>query len=154
LSEFSQGKFEQTVEGILYFFVKPDASNKAVGTSVPSAQQADPRDAESGNGRGSRGSSQSAANAKQRGQSGAKSLPATSSGSAQATSNNGATETPPGPNDQVQPSPPPEAPTSGSGEPLTWYDDGSIPPPPTLGRVSEAGLEQAPDGPQDISRDP
>jgi hypothetical protein len=154
ISEFNNGKFEQTVEGQLYMFVKPNGTNKASNTSLPNAQTPDPRDREAGNSRGSRGTSQAAAKAGNRGQAGAKTLPTSNPGSAVAGSTDNSTnETPPTTNDQVQPSLPPSAPTSGSGEPLTWYDDGSVPPPSTLDRVSIAGLEGVPDGPQDISRD-
>lgn len=154
VSEFAHGKFEQTVEGQLYYFVKPNATNKAANTSLSNTQGSDPRDAEAGNGRGSRGKSQAAANSMNRGQSGTKGAPSNDQGSAIAgTDANSTTESTPTPNDQVQPSPPPDAPTSGSGEPLSWYDNDAAPPPQTLARLAEAGIEEAPSGPQDISRE-
>ena len=35
VSEFNHGKFEQTIEGGLYQFIKPKATNKAAGAAVP-----------------------------------------------------------------------------------------------------------------------
>ena len=40
-SEFRQGSFYQTIQGRLYFFMKPDAKNKAVTAPMPPATQAD-----------------------------------------------------------------------------------------------------------------
>ena len=42
-SEFRQGSFYQTIQGKLYFFMKPNASNKAATAPMPPATQADVR---------------------------------------------------------------------------------------------------------------
>ena len=43
ISEFRQGSFYQTIQGKLYFFMKPNASNKAATAPMPPATQADVR---------------------------------------------------------------------------------------------------------------
>ena len=43
ISEFRQGSFYQTIQGRLYFFMKPNASNKAATAPMPPATQADVR---------------------------------------------------------------------------------------------------------------
>ena len=45
VNEFKQGKFEQTIEGRLYTFIKPDATNKAASAPVPIYSGADLDDA-------------------------------------------------------------------------------------------------------------
>jgi len=41
LSEFKQGKFEQTLEGLLFLVPKPDGSNKAPSTAMPTKNAAE-----------------------------------------------------------------------------------------------------------------
>lgn len=150
VSEFSHGKFEQTLEGLLYYFVKPDGSNKAVGTSAPVPTQADPRDAELGNSRGTRGKSLPAALAGNRGQAGPTPVPADTPGSGVAGSGNSTGATSPTPADQIQPAEPATPATSGYQS-----DAGTelFPPTARLDRVTEAGMEDAPSGLQDLVRE-
>lgn len=152
ISEFNKGKFEQTIEGKLYMFIKPDASNKAGGASVPVAQngiptQADVRRIDNAISK----SSQDAASAGSRGSNGATPAPEVTPGTGQS---GGSAEwydyNIPGPNDTVQPSLPPTGATSGTGESVAWYD---YEPPTDSGRINISTLNTGPDVPQDITRE-
>ena len=150
-SEFSKGSFYQNLQGKLYFFMKPNASNKAV-TAPPPATQADVRRID--NATTSDNPSAANASAAAAGASGRPTtlaVPAVSAGPGSGTPNviNSA---PPGPKDTVSPAPPPQPPTSGSGEPLNVRDP-FVPPGTLSGRISTDGLANSPSVPQDMVRD-
>jgi hypothetical protein len=150
-SEFSKGSFYQNIQGKLYFFMKPNASNKAM-TAPPPATQADVRRID--NATTSDNPSHTNASAAAAGASGRPTtlaVPAVSAGPGSGTPNviNSA---PPGPKDTVVPAPPPQPPTSGSGENLD-VGDPFVPPGTLSGRISADGLGNSPSGPQDIVRD-
>jgi hypothetical protein len=150
-SEFSKGSFYQNIQGKLYFFMKPNASNKAM-TAPPPATQADVRRID--NATTSDNPSHTNASAAAAGASGRPTtlaVPALSAGPGSGTPNviNSA---PPGPKDTVVPAPPPQPPTSGSGENLN-VGDPFVPPGTLSGRISADGLGNSPSGPQDIVRD-
>jgi hypothetical protein len=110
-SEFSKGSFYQNLQGKLYFFMKPNASNKAA-TAPPPATQADVRRID--NATTSDNPSAANASAAAAGASGRPTtlaVPALSAGPGSGTPNviNSA---PPGPKDTVVPAPPPQPPTS------------------------------------------
>jgi hypothetical protein len=152
-SEFRQGSFYQNLQGKLYFFMKPNASNKAA-TAPPPATQADVRRIDNA----TTSNNPSAANAAAAadgaaGRPTAMSVPDVNTGPGSGTPNviNSA---PPGPKDTVVPTSPPTAATSGSGEQLSWYDSDAVPPPSTLsGRITADGLDNSPSAPQDIAWD-
>ncbi len=150
-SEFSKGSFYQNIQGKLYFFMKPNASNKAM-TAPPPATQADVRRID--NATTSDNPSHTNASAAAAGASGRPTtlaVPAVSAGPGSGTPNviNSA---PPGPKDTAVPAPPPQPPTSGSGENLD-VGDPFVPPGTLSGRISADGLGNSPSGPQDIVRD-
>jgi len=150
-SEFTKGSFYQNIQGKLYFFMKPNASNKAA-TAPPPATQADVRRID--NATTSDNPSHSNASAAAAGASGRPTtlaVPALSTGPGSGTPNviNSA---PPGPKDTVVPAPPPQPPTSGSGEPLDLGDP-FVPPGTLSGRITADGLGNSPAAPQDMVRD-
>ena len=150
-SEFRQGSFYQNIQGKLYFFMKPNASNKAA-TAPPPATQADVRRID--NAITSDNPSHSNASAAEAGASGRPTtlaVPALSTGPGSGTPNviNSA---PPGPKDTVVPAPPPQPATSGSGENLD-VGDPFVPPGTLSGRITADGLGAAPSAPQDMVRD-
>ena len=150
-SEFRQGSFYQNIQGRLYFFMKPNASNKAA-TAPPPATQADVRRID--NATTSDNPSAANASAAAAGASGRPTtlaVPAASAGPGSGTPNviNSA---PPGPKDTVVPAPPPQPATSGSGEPLN-VGDPFVPPGVLSGRISTDGLADSPSVPQDMVRD-
>jgi hypothetical protein len=150
-SEFRQGSFYQNIQGKLYFFMKPNASNKAV-TAPPPATQADVRRID--NATTSDNPSHSNASAAADGASGrptAIAVPDVNTGPGSSTPNviNSA---PPGPKDTVVPAPPPQPATSGSGEPLD-VGDPFVPPSALSGRITADGLDNSPSAPQDMVRD-
>jgi len=150
-SEFRQGSFYQTLQGKLYFFMKPNASNKAA-TAPPPATQTDVR----GSDNATTSDNPSAANASAAaagasGQPTTLAVPALSTGPGSGTPNviNSA---PPGPKDTTVPAQPPQPPTSGSGENLD-VPDPFVPPGTLSGRVTADGLDNSPSAPQDLVRD-
>ena len=150
-SEFRQGSFYQNLQGKLYFFMKPNASNKAA-TAPPPATQADVRRID--NATTSDNPSAANASAAAAGASGRPTtlaVPALSAGPGSGTPNviNSA---PPGPKDTVVPAPPPQPATSGSGENLS-VGDPFVPPGTLSGRVTADGLDNSPTAPQDLVRD-
>jgi len=150
-SEFRQGSFYQNIQGKLYFFMKPNASNKAA-TAPPPATQADVRRID--NATTSDNPSKAIADAAAAGASGRPTtlaVPALSTGPGSGTPNviNSA---PPGPNDTVAPASPPQPATSGSGEPL-GFGDLYVPPSTLSGRITADGIANSPSVPQDMSRD-
>jgi len=150
-SEFRQGSFYQNLQGKLYFFMKPNASNKAA-TAPPPATQADVRRID--NAITSDNPSAANASAAAAGASGRPTtlaVPAVSAGPGSGTPNviNSA---PPGPKDTVVPAPPPQPATSGSGENLSAGDP-FVPPGVLSGRISTDGLADSPSVPQDMVRD-
>jgi len=150
-SEFNKGSFYQNIQGKLYFFMKPNASNKAA-TAPPPATQADVRRID--NATTSDNPSAANASAAAAGASGRPStlaVPAVSAGPGSGTPNviNSA---PPGPKDTVVPAPPPQPPTSGSGENLD-VGDPFVPPGTLSGRITADGLGNSPSAPQDMVRD-
>lgn len=148
-SEFRQGKFEQTIEGLLFNIPKPDGSNKALTAPLP-VKQVDRGDARSDEqtrlalaadaARRSGNSSNSPALAPQLNVNPSSNLP------------QNITTAPPGPKDTVVPSPPPQPPTSGSGENLD-VGDPFVPPGTLSGRITADGLGNSPSVPQDMVRD-
>ena len=113
-SEFRNGSFYQNLEGKLYFFMKPNASNKAA-TAPPPATQADVRRID--NATTADNPSHANASAAEAGASGrptALAVPALSTGPGSGTPNviNSA---PPGPKDTVVPASPPTPATAGTG---------------------------------------
>jgi len=150
-SEFRNGGFYQNLQGKLYFFMKPNTSNKAA-TAPPPATQADVRRID--NATTADNPSHSNASAAEAGASGrptALAVPAVSVGPGSGTPNviNSA---PPGPKDTVVPAPPPQPPTSGSGQPLD-VGDPFVPPGTLSGRITADGLGNSPSVPQDMVRD-
>jgi hypothetical protein len=152
ISEFSKGKFEQTIEGKLYTFIKPDATNKAATASVPAPSarvptQADVRKIDNAISKGN----QSAADAGSRGLGSAMPAPEVTPGEAQSTNTAGWYDyEPPTPQDQLQPAEPAGQVTSGTGEGLSQFNN---PVPSDLGRVTADGITEAPESPQDIVRE-
>ena len=113
-SEFRNGSFYQNLEGKLYFFMKPNASNKAA-TAPPPATQADVRRID--NATTADNPSHANASAAAAGASGRPTtlaVPAVSAGPGSGTPNviNSA---PPGPKDTVVPASPPTPATAGTG---------------------------------------
>ena len=150
-SEFSKGSFYQNIQGKLYFFMKPNASNKAA-TAPPPATQADVRRID--NATTSDNPSAANASAAAAGASGRPStlaVPALSAGPGSGTPNviNSA---PPGPKDTAVPAPPPQPATSSSGENL-GVGDPFVPPDTLSGRITADGLGNSPSAPQDMVRD-
>lgn len=150
-SEFRQGSFYQNLEGKLYFFMKPNASNKAA-TAPPPATQADVRRID--NATTSDNPSAANADAAAAGASGRPTtlaVPALSAGPGSGTPNviNSA---PPGPKDTVVPASPPQPATSGSGENLS-VGDPFVPPGTLSGRITADGLGNSPTTPQDMAWD-
>jgi len=148
-SEFRQGKFEQTIEGLLFNIPKPDGSNKALTAPLP-VKQVDRGDTRSDEqtrlalaadaARRSGNSSNSPALAPQLNVNPSSNLP------------QNINSAPPGPKDTVVPAPPPQPPTSGSGENLDAGDP-FVPPGTLSGRITADGLGASPSVPQDMVRD-
>jgi len=150
-SEFRQGSFYQTIQGKLYFFMKPNASNKAA-TAPPPATQADVRRIDNA----TTSDNPSAANAAAAadgaaGRPTAMAVPDVNTGPGSGTPNviNAA---PPGPKDTVVPASPPQPATSGSGENL-GVGVPFVPPNSLSGRITADGLGDSPSAPQDIAWD-
>ena len=161
-SEFRQGSFTQYLEGLLYYFMKPNATNKAVSAPMPNspATQASVRavdnalSAQSPSAVDLRGRLNAAGDSRvaalQASLSGA--LPAPPLAAGIGGGNPGVfNAAPPGPNDTPQPSPPPQPATSGTGENLDVGDP--FVPPDTLGRITNSSVQGVPTAPQIISRD-
>jgi hypothetical protein len=113
-SEFRNGSFYQNLEGKLYFFMKPNASNKAA-TAPPPATQADVRRID--NATTADNPSHANASAAEAGASGrptALPVPALSTGPGSGTPNV-TNSAPPGPKDTVVPASPPTPATAGTG---------------------------------------
>ena len=148
-SEFRQGKFEQTIEGLLFNIPKPDGSNKALTAPLP-VKQVDRGDTKSDEqtrlalaadaARRSGNSSNSPTLAPQLDVNPSSNLP------------QNINSAPPGPNDTVVPTSPPQPATSGSGENLD-VGDPFVPPGALSGRITADGLGNSPSVPQDMSRD-
>lgn len=139
-SEFRQGKFEQTIEGLLFNLPKPDGSNKAITAPLPVKEverdsrgrltaDSDPRVA-----------AMKASLAPQLNVNPSSNLP------------QNINTAPPGPKDTVVPAPPPEPSTSGSGENLD-VGDPFVPPNTLSGRITADGIGNSPSVPQDMVRD-
>jgi hypothetical protein len=142
-SEFRQGKFEQTVDGNLFNFPKPDGSNKALTAPLPvKTVERESRDA-----RG-RLTAESDPRVTAMRASLAPQLNVNPSNNTPQTLN----IAPPGPNDTVAPAPPPQPATSGLGENLD-VGDPFVPPGTLSGRITADGLANSPAAPQDIVRD-
>jgi len=144
-SEFRQGKFEQTIEGLLFNIPKPDGSNKAITAPLPAkeVERAGSQNDEQ------RRLSMMAEVARASGNS-SNSPTVAPQLNANPTSNllQNLNTAPPGPNDGAAPSPPPQPPTSGSGENLD-VGDPFVPP----GRLTSDSFEGVQSTPQIISRD-
>lgn len=150
-SEFRQGSFYQNIEGKLYFFMKPNASNKAATAPAPAATTYYENNGQSSTTENPSKATADAAAAGASGRPTALAVPAISAGPGSGTPNviNSA---PPGPKDTVVPAPPPQPPTSGSGEPLD-FGDPFVPPGTLSGRITADGLGNSPSVPQDMVRD-
>jgi hypothetical protein len=110
-SEFKQGKFEQTISGLLQNLPKRDGTNKAPGAPLPAAQV----DRESRDARGRlTAASDSRVAAMQATMTATPQVNANPSNNSPQPLNSAA----PGPKDVATPSPPPQPATSGSGQPL------------------------------------
>ena len=150
-SEFNKGSFYQNLQGKLYFFMKPNASNKAATAPPPVSTTYYENDGQSSTSNNPSHANASAAEAGASGRSTTLAVPALSAGPGSGTPNviNSA---PPGPKDTAVPSPPPQPPTSGSGENLD-VPDPFVPPGTLSGRVTADGLGNSPSAPQDLVRD-
>ena len=138
-SEFRQGKFEQTIEGLLFNIPKPDGSNKALTAPLPVKEVE--RETRDSRGRLTAESDPRVAAMQ------ASLAPQVNVNPANNVPENLNTP-PPGPNDGAAPSPPPLPPTSGSGDNLN-VGDPFVPP----GRLTRDSLEGVQSTPQIISRD-
>ena len=145
-SNFEKGSFTQVVEGLLYFFMKPDATNKAVTAPKSNIDAsgrlnaaADPRVAAlqaslpgatpNVDLRG-RLTAESDPRVAAMQASMSKALPAPTFTQGAGSGSTGVfNAAPPGPNDTPQPTPPPQPATSSSGETLAIVSPGA---PPTL----------------------
>jgi hypothetical protein len=144
-SEFRQGKFEQTIEGLLFNLPKPDGSNKAITAPLPVKQ------VDRGNARSDEQIRLAlAADAAKRAGNSSNSTTLAPQLNVNPSSNlpQNITTAPPNPNDSAAPALPPAPPTSGSGENLN-VGDPFVPP----GRLSEDSIEGVQSTPQIISRD-
>jgi hypothetical protein len=150
-SEFRQGSFYQTIQGRLYFFMKPNASNKAATAPAPAATTYYENNGQSSTTENPSKATADAAAAGASGRPTTLAVPALSTGPGSGTPDiiNSA---PPGPKDTVVPAPPPQPPTSGSGEPLD-VGDPFVPPGTLSGRITADGLGNSPSAPQDMVRD-
>ena len=150
-SEFRQGSFYQHIEGKLYFFMKPNASNKAATAPPPASTTYYENNGQSSTSDNPSKANSDAAAAGASGRPTTLAVPAVSAGPGSGTPNviNSA---PPGPKDTVVPAPPPQPATSGSGEPLD-VGDPFVPPGVLSGRISTDGLADSPSVPQDMVRD-
>jgi hypothetical protein len=176
-SEFKQGKFEQTISGLLQNLPKRNGTNKAPGASLPAAQvdraneqrrlgviaAAARRDGTiSTTGYSSKVTTPAdeqrrlsfLADVARREGASSSSLTATPQVNANPSNNspqslNSAT---PGPKDTVVPALPPQPATSGSGENLD-VGDPFVPPGTLSGRITADGLGNSPSVPQDMVRD-
>lgn len=159
VSEFKQGKFEQTIEGLLYRYPKQNQTNKAANAATtPDQSDAETArlarqneitgrpNATSDNQYGASDYEIAAAAQYNRGDT--PTLPAPPVELASAFENSQETATPPEP--VLQPTLPPQPPTSGGVEVAVPV---ASPPPASVGRVTLEGLSPAPTTPQDISRE-
>ena len=137
-SEFRQGKFEQTINGNLHNFPKPDGSNKAISAPLPVKEVE--RDA--------RGRLTATSDPRVAAMQASLTLAPQLNVNPSSNLPQNINTTSPGPNDGASPSPPPEPPTSGSGENLD-VGDPFVPP----GRLSGDSIEGVQSTPQIISRD-
>lgn len=165
ISEFKQGKFEQTIEGSLYLYPKQNASNKAATASVYSDQS----DAETARlqrqndilarANASKNNAATAANdtataggiaadTQYAGSAPTTAMPAPVAVQPSTAENSSPQSSSPAPTLQPQDTPAP--PTSGSGENIGTQENE---PPPTIGRVNMDGLVPAPVGPQEMVRE-
>ena len=150
-SEFRQGSFYQNIQGKLYFFMKPNASNKAATAPPPASTTYYENNGQSST---SDNPSKAIADAAAAGASGrptAMSVPDLNAGPGSGTPN-AINSAPPGPNDTVAPASPPQPPTSGSGENLD-VGDPFVPPGGLSGRITADGLGNSPTTPQDMAWD-
>ena len=161
-SEFRQGSFTQYVEGLLYYFMKPNATNKATSAPMPNspATQASVRAVDNALSAAEPSATALRGRLNAAGDSRLADLKTSTTGALPAPpvtagvggGNPGVfNSAPPGPNDTAQPSPPPEPATSGTGENLDVGDP--FVPPGTLGRLSDGAVEGIQSEPQIISRD-
>lgn len=159
-SEFSKGSFTQYLEGKLYFFMKPNATNKAVSAPMPNTAAANterPTDTIADGSfdrlEAARLAQRPAPDANLRGRS------EDTAGAAAGATVNGAVpvtpvtagigsgspgvfnSAPPGPSDTVQPAPPPGAPTSDTGQNLDVADP-FVPPGSLVSDTSSASFDR------------
>lgn len=161
-SEFRQGSFTQYVEGLLYYFMKPNATNKATSAPMPNspATQASVRAVDNALSAASPSAVDLRGRLNAAGDSRVADLKASIVGALPAPplaagiggGNPGVfNAAPPGPNNTSQPTPPPQPATSGTGENLDVGDP--FVPPGTLGRLSSGSVEGVQSDPQIMSRD-
>lgn len=186
VSEFHQGKFEQLIEGKLYIFVKPSGNNKATTAPVPnqtaddaarvsrqneilgnrpsaSTPTADANQTGEAGTTGSYGNGNAfdlANDGSQYGRGDETTIAAPTLQGPVTTEQSGFNSAPPGPNDNAQPSPPPDGVTDASGGLLSPTNaelaglaaEGFV-PPPVVGRLNLDTLNSENSTPQIISRD-
>lgn len=154
ISEFSHGKFEQTIEGALYPFPIPKATNKAATASVPNENLAETQRLQRQNDIMLRSSTVSGASPTEEQlmamnyNRSSPALPAPTLAQTSTAENAAPTIAPPAPT--LQPQSPPEPPTSGSGENIGTTENAA---PPSIGRVTLDGLAPAPTDPQEMTRE-
>ena len=150
-SEFRQGSFYQTIEGKLYFFMKPNASNKAATAPTTASTTYYENNGESSTSDNPSKANSDAAAAGASGRPSTLAVPPVSAGPGSGTPGvfNSA---PPGPKDTAMAAAPPQPATSGSGEPLD-VGDPFVPPGTLTGRITADGLDNTPTAPQDMVRD-
>lgn len=155
-SEFKQGKFEQTLEGLLYKYPKPTQTNKAANAATaPNQNDAETARLARQNAIAGRPSAESElasdyeiAAAAQYNRGNTPTLPAPPLELASAYENSQQTATPPEP--PLQPASQPE-PTTSNGVAVEVLP--ATPPPASVGRVTLQGLSPEPTTPQDIARE-
>ena len=131
--------------------MKPNASNKAATAPPPASTTYYENNGQSSTSDNPSKANSDAAAAGASGRPTTLAVPAVSAGPGSGTPNviNSA---PPGPKDTVVPAPPPQPPTSGSGENLD-VGDPFVPPGTLSGRITADGLGNSPSAPQDMVRD-
>jgi hypothetical protein len=166
VSEFKQGKFEQTIKGLLYQLPKPDGSNKAPTAPMPTSgsDQRQPSNGQVANVTtttnaatsvppsilslsGNRLNNLAGATAVYQ-QSPMRAL--TTPITKEVTPNSTVGESTVMQTTDLQPQSPPAPPTSGSGENISAN---RTEPPATIAAANQEGLATAPPGPQDMVRD-
>lgn len=157
VSDFRQGKFEQTIEGLLYRYPKQNQTNKAVN-AAPAPDQSDAETARLARqneivGRPTADSNYGASDyemaaAAQYSRSDTSTLSQPTLELASAYENSQQADTPPAP--PLQSVPQPSPPTSDGVEVAV---PSTLPPPVSVGRVTLQGLSPAPTTPQDIARE-